>query len=393
MSKSRIISWFLSWAKQFLICFALAWTVLLLAACGQGAGTGGRDASPPELLRPVSARIDTAIADRGIVADIEQAAGVTRIHSQGVSLGYTGFRFGEFFVSLGDEVEEGQLLARMDVKQLETQIEAIEENIANMRQRNSLDIEARILALDILQLEYNEMTRAAASASDENMMEAAMWRGLELERNRLYKYQALERHALAMRHAQEDLAGLLNRLLEAELRAPVAGVVTRISGIQPGWWVDPFEGHVHIAYGQEVFVELLGILNQQPGRAGRIYGHIDGRIYELRHTPLTREERLYYVTFMPVSALPVRFSFVDDNPPPIGAFVSIHLYHEWEEDALRIPVNALFGSPDIPGSTLFVYRIENGQSVPVLVEIGARSQSFVAILSGLWEGDEVFVRP
>jgi len=336
--------------------------LLILAACSQAATV-----ELPELIRPVSARTDTAFAEYGSVADIALLPGVTRVRSQEIHLGSTGFRFGNFYVLPGDEVQEGQLLARMNVETLEAQINAMEESISQMRRRHAFDSEARELALVVLSLEFND---------------------IEIDRHRLYESQARERQALELRHALEDLENLQDRLMQAELRAPFDGIITYVANRQPNQWVEPFEPLVYIAYEQDVFVELVTDYNLVQWRVQRIRGYINGRAYDLQHMPLSQEERLHYA-----ASIPVRFAVLGNDPPPLGAYAAIHIYYAWAENALRIPANALFGNPNVPNDALFVYRMEYNQPVPVAVEIGARSDSFVAITYGLEEGDEVFVRP
>jgi len=358
--------------------------LLALSACA-----GDTVASnPPELLVPISARVDTAVVTRGPVASVSRHVGITRTRSESLSFGSVANRFGSFYVHIGDYVTEGQLLARLDTESIENDIAEQVANIARMRQENALYVQGRILEIDRLAYEYATMTRTAAENLDENAMATAHTRRFDIMRAELSLELAQERQALSLSHAEERLTELRAALTMTELRTPYNGVVTYLPNIETRQWVRSFAPVVYIATDNHVFVEYMGSALQHPGRAVRIIGHINGEIYNLAHRPLTTAEQLYYQSR--ASTMPIRFEAYDSPLPPLGAYVSIDVYTQWVPDALRIPSNALF---HVPGQGFHAYRMENGQLNLAVLEVGARTETFAEIISGLYEGDEVFVRP
>jgi multidrug efflux pump subunit AcrA (membrane-fusion protein) len=332
--------------KRLLLAGFLLFT---LTACTP---RGGDDIpGVPERIRSIAARADTAVVDTGPVISVERHEGITRILSEPLTFGGIGDTFEAFYIASGDKVEQGQLLARLNGEHLTEEIRRITDNIAQIKQ------------------DYE----------NENA-------------NTLLGRQARERYALALRHAGEDLENLRRRLDAYSLYAPFGGTVTLLTEKQTGQWVPPWETILYIAAEQEVIVEYIGgeLRVSSPAqtlRAERITAYIDGNIYDLQQIPITSEIRAYYA--VREHNPPIRFTVAGGNPR-MGAGAVIMLYTQWVEDALRMPINALFNSPD---GDVFAYRIENGAQVQVSLSVGARTASFVEIISGLAEGDEVFVRP
>jgi multidrug efflux pump subunit AcrA (membrane-fusion protein) len=343
---------------------------------------------PPALLTPVSARMDTAVVTRGPVAALSKHTGITRVKSESLSFGSVANRFGNFYVHIGDYVSEGQLLAELDTSSIERGITEQTELIARMREENAFYIQRLILDMAVLTYEYAAIMREAAENYDGEAMEAARLRSFEIMRIELSLELAQERQALALRHAEERLAELRANLSMAEIRAPFDGVITYLSNFESGQWVSSFSPVVFISNNKNVFVEYMGSTLQHPSRAVRIKGHINGEVYDLEHRPLTAVEQLYYQSRL--GRIPIHFKVPDDVPLPLGAYVSIDMYSQWLPDTLRIPSNSLFHAV---GQGFYAYKLDDGQLTLVMLEVGPRTDTFTAIISGLEEGDEVFVRP
>ena len=346
------------------VLFPRLWAlaVVLLLALFLSACVGGSTDAAPELLVPVSAqlRLDTAIASYGPVAEVSRRTGIVRITSEPVNFGAVSAFFDAFYVRPGDEVVYGQLLARLDMTNLEEQITRQEEHIEQLRR--DFAFENSLAAIDI---EIQALTGSAASAR------------LELE-------LARERQALNLRHLEADLEALKARYTQSQLFAPFDGTVTHVSHHGFGAWVAPFETVIYIApVGAQVFVEYVGGSPFGHGMTVRTQAHINGNVYDATRIGVTREQSFRYERF------PMRFILDTDVQPPIGARASLHIYTAWVEDALRVPRNSLFFNPDMG---FYAYRVENGQRELVLLTVGIRTETYAEIISGLEEGDEVYVR-
>ena len=292
----------------------------------------------PNLITPASRQIDTAIVTRGNIADITRFEGVTRIGSIGLSFGSNTGGFGELYVYEGQEVFEGDLLAILDTTHIEELIYETENRINRLQQERRLII--------------NEMT--ARLAIDDTLRNRA-----EIDIRSLH-------FELSLKHANEDLDILHERLTAAKIYAPFNGIITYIPSRQRGDWVHAFEHIIFISNNNTVFVEYIGASPLRVSNASRIEGHIAGEVYEL---------------FLTDS--PIRFM---GEGLPLGRYVSIHVYNQFASNALRIPTNAIFYDS-------YVYIIKDNRLVLTPVILGIQTETFTVILEGLNEGDEVYVRP
>ena len=350
---------------------------------------GDGDKFAPGLAAPVGTRIDTAIVSRGSVEDIELYTGITRSYSEGLGFGGIGHRFGQYHVREGDYVHEGQLLATLDMEDIQQQIADREADINHMLQEYEFDLEARLLEVELSEIEFNSLVNDINPGDWQ--IGAINTKSMEIDWAKLLLNQFIERHEFNFIQKQIYLEGLYERKSALELRSNINGTITFLEDKQGGVWINPYETLVYIASSNDVFVEQVGIGQILPGRGVRIRGFIDGMEYDLTHIPLSREQRLFYAGRSPNP--PVRFHI---GPPdkaaqiPVGRHVSIMFYTLWEEDILKIPINALFSSPE---TGFYVYKIESGYMQPVEIETGPQTEAYAVVLYGLDEGDEVLVRP
>ena len=333
----------------------------MLSSCGRN-NVGG---SAPELLVPVSAQIrfDTAIVARGKVANVTQRAGFVSAEALAVNFGPVAAFFRNFYVLPGDAVSYGQLLARLDMEQLETQIARHEERIVELQMEFDFDNELRRIDLEML------IAEGANPAISHARLE------LEL---------ALERQALVLSHENADLQKMQTQLEQSELRAPFDGTVVYVAGQESGSWVAPFEPMLLITPDDaQVFVEYIGGTSIPQGVDVQIQAHIGSQVYTATRISVTREQALRY------GHTPTRFILESETHPPIGTFVSLIIYTSMREDVLRLPRNALFFNQDMG---FYVYLITNGQLEMVVITTGLHTETYVEVLGGVAEGDEVYVR-
>jgi len=304
--------------------------------------------------------MDTAIATRGPIGDVERHTGIVRTESIPLNFGAVTASFYSFYVRPGDEVSYGQLLARLDMTHLEEQISQLEALTERMRGWYDFDNDLAALNLDI---------------------QASI--GMDVSQGRLELTFGRERQALSLSHTEADLQALKARLYGAELRAPFDGTISLLSDFSKGSWVTSFEPVLYIVPDDAmVFVEYLGMTTISI-RAARIHAHINGAVYDTTRLPVTIEQMLRY------GRNPVRFSLDTDEMPPVGSLVSLYVYNHWAKDVLRLPRNVLFSSGDVG---FYVYRIVNGQREMAVITVGMRTESYIEVLSGIEEGDEIYVR-
>lgn len=360
--------------------------LLLLSGCAVHTG------APPELLTPVSVQNDTFIVQRGRVARFEQYRAIVRVESEGLFFRSTPLPFGGFEVIAGQEVRQGDVLARLDTRQTEERIEERRERIADLRTEHAFQNQQMERNISIAQIELLALTQQITEYDGipgHDLLEAADLKRLEIQRRQLDLQQARDWQAFALSYYQSDLDDMLARLPDAELRAPFDGVITYRVDIQQGSWIEAFSSVIYISDHQTLFVEHAGPTQPSIFRNSIARAAVGDRVYELERIILPPNEVLFFTRAG--GQAPFRFAFVDGPDEAIapGQFVALMIYGDAEEDVLRIPPNAMFSDSEIGN---YVHLIENGQRVMQPVEAGIRARAWVEIRSGLVEGDEILVR-
>jgi HlyD family secretion protein len=357
--------------------------MVFLSACVTRA-----DIPPPALVQPVSIKADTAFVARGTVERVDQHRSFVRLRSEGLFFRDTGLRFGEYFVLSGERVVEGQLLAALDTERIEKQIADEEERLQRMRTEQSFETRAIALDIDITRAEYVKMKRNMDI--NERQMEALDKKRLEIDKKELDLAQLLERQALTLRHSEIYLNELKALLPETKMYAPYDGIITFLARRVPGDYVEPFVPLVFISDETFSFVEFAGDNQGVVGRGHIMRAFYGDEVFGLERIPLTRQEMLFYNMRQMVA--PVRLMLTDTSQslPPPGTFLTLRVYSGIAEDVLYIPANALFYNAEMGH---YVYRMENGNKIPVEVEAGINTEVYTEIKYGLREGDEIFVKP
>ncbi|MCL2527293.1 MAG: hypothetical protein FWE42_02650 [Defluviitaleaceae bacterium] len=360
-------------------CVPILIFILFLTACG-----ASQAPPPPGLITPAIAAIhtDTAVVSRGPVASVSRHTGAVRTSSDPIGFGDLSASFGRFYIQLGDTVSQGQLLASLDFEHIQERINQQEEDIAALRNQHSLENRIRTLDINIMTAENNRLMHNAIESHDYNSITAAERGRWDIDRARMEHDFLQEQQALTLRHMESALAALEEQFNRSQLRAPVDGVVIYMADLSYGSWVAPFTTIMRIVHeDSSVFVEYIGGTSFTLHRAARVQAHINGQVYDATRIYLTREQAQRQP--------PLRFTLDTNNHPSVGSFASLYIYTQREDNVLRIPRNALHYDPDMG---FYVHRIDESQLTQVFITIGPRTETYVAVLSGLEEGDVVSVR-
>ena len=345
--------------------------------------------APPELLLPQSAQVlDRAFVSRGTIKELSRHSGIIRTRSEALHFGRTTYYFDAHHVRSGDRVYEGQLLATLDQRGLREEAEELERHILYRRRLDSIENELTALEIEALALEYAQALLLAADAFDEAAMLEAERLGHMIDRMEMDLRLRQERQLFDLREDEERLRQLSLQMRDFEVRAPYEGIITYIEFMGPNQWVPALEPVIFIACLEaETIIDYFGHL-PGPARTVRVQAHINNQVYDLLPVNIAAAEWRSYIAHG--GPIPRRFQVAYGEGLPLGAYAAIHVYTQWNEDALRIPVNALLSSQEMG---YYVYQMQAGQLIAREINIGIRTDAFVEVLTGLEEGDEVIVRP
>lgn len=335
-------------------------------------GCAAEKPAPPALLTPVGAMMDTAVCAAGDMEDvaIHEAAVAPRI----AALHFTReSRIGAIPVQVGDWVEPGDHLVQIDVSAINGALSALAAEEAQISgsaeyEKALWDIDMEIAALELSKLKD-------ANARYDKETEIAL---LELERQNAEAAWAERLSAI-----RAEGAALEAQLGDTWLTAPYAGRVVAIA-CAPGQTVKAYDTICVLTNDSELLLQSDYISPAALADAAAYYALIGGVRYEIVPEPVDEDEyaRAALRGIKYLSSYQIKGDVL--NPGDTGAVV---LVTARRENVLKIPVNALFED----GDARYVYAVEGESRVRRDVETGLMTSTEAEILSGLAEGEVVYV--
>ena len=357
----------------------LAW-VLAVAVLTGLTGCGKNELKTPELREPVGVQADVTEARMDEVYHVNTYSGEVVPYVEDVYFSVDG-RLDQMYVSFGDTVQQGDVLAAMDTEAILQQIENLEKEIAHLLklgefsdQKKQLEIETACKELEILEKNGAEERKCAEKE-------------LEIEQLELNLEQNLELRNLELQEKQSDLELLQEKVEMNQVTAPFDGTVVYIGDLGKGDSIQAYEPVIYVADDSRLSLSAEYIPEFAVTYTDRIYAKIMDREYELSYVPYSESE--YIAMILHDQEMKAEFSFQEpDEFLESGQYAAILVIKSYRENVLTVPVNALYKD----GVNYYVYKEEEGQSVRCDVKTGVISSTKAEILEGLEEGDVVYVK-
>lgn len=398
------------------LLFAL---LFLLSGCvppqGQNPPQKGLKASTPQVV-PVR---------RGRIADTVSELGTLEPLSKVEIIAEESGKVAEVLVKEGDTVEKGQLLLRLDTQDLEiskaqvlaqlksAQID-LEELLAGateveLRSKEAQYTEA-LLSLEEARktLARNEKLFASGAISKEELEasrnevirreKALAVAQAELEETRKKpKAEDVARARARIEEIEASLRSIERRIEKAEIRSPLAGIVLSVnveegdfvsSGTSASGGTSPVVVADLSTMKVDVPVNEVDIPRVKVGQRARITLDafpgmtFEGEVVAIAYQGKTTENVVTYDTTVHLPN--------PENLLRAGMTANVEIVIEEKENALLVPVSAV----QERGGKAFVFvKNAEGQPEPREVTLGVRSDTFVEVVEGVKEGEEVFVIP
>lgn len=360
----------------------------LLAACLLGAwcfaGCGQQGQQAPELLEPVSVKMDTAAVERGSVYTAQCYDGAVIPAVQEAHFAVSG-QVSAVHVAPGQMVQQGQVLAELDESDLLEQQQQLQADINRQQEDNEQTNAIKQYDIAIAQAELALLQQQGATAEEQNV------KALEVQRLQTEDAQAKQLQQLDMQELQRQLEALTAQTGNNQLISPCTGRVAYFSPqLQTGNQVEAFASMCYVTQEEQLLVSCPEISSSVLDSASRIYARIGDQEYDLQSAPYGEEE--YFAMAAAELELDSRFTFVSGDVIAAGVQsgqpATVCVVRNYVEDALTIPVNALLWDE----GSAYVYIQQDGKQTKQPVEVGLTGTTRVEILSGLKEGDTVYVQ-
>mgnify|MGYP000492099137 CR=1 FL=1 len=332
----------------------------------------------PVLKAPVQGKMETAIVSRGDIFELTTYDAKVYPALE-VIYPATDGTLKEVKVNLGQEVNEGDVLAYLDSTQLANKIEQLEDSIADAITSNNFSNQLQQLDIEIMELNIAQKINNNAPQLEIAQMQS------ELEKLLVSREQTIKKQEYDLKKLQYSLDEAKAQLEDTIIKAPITGKVVyinsyggRVSKDNPVIIITD-ESSLHI---QSDYMEKNTFINANQG-----YALIKGKQYDIEYIPLESDQ----LVKMKDNGITIESRFaikgeMDDITS--GDYACICLKNKVKENVLTIPKNALYSDAD----GKFVYRMTDGAFVRCNIETGIETDIQVEIISGLEEGDVVYVQ-
>lgn len=357
--------------------------VLALGACtgrSPASSQGGAASREPARLSTATAREDRIVREISISGVLAPSKAVNLYPKlQGLVK--------EVTVEVGDRVREGQLIVRIDAKELAAQLQVAEASMATVRDQAAqakVGIETARLNLEMAQKNYDrskalfETKVVSQSQIDDTQTK------LDLAKtaydNSQRQYQTVGVSGLAQAEAQANLISV--QISNSEITSPISGTVTN-RNVNPGELGSP--SSVLMTIADTAHLKLQGNLSQDEvfavhagdkvlvivdGMSGQGYA---GTISQVG--PIAAATGQYF---------PVAISVANDGRLLAGMTAKASLTLT-SEKGIVVPVSAIAQR----GGSARVFVIKDGVASEREVRLGSRNASEVMVLTGLSAGESV----
>lgn len=205
---------------------------------------------------------------------------------------------------------------------------------------------------------------------------------VEIAEEKLLQQKELQQ--LEIRQKERQLADLQKSTKGTKLYSPINGeVIATVGG--SGYMVQGGNTAIQVANMEKPRLKTAFVSSSLIAKANRCIAVIGGKEYEIEieGQELSREEIERGV--VPENSW---FDFKEDHVlAEVGNSAAVELHTDSVKDALVVPVNALLGS----GEEKYVYLVEGDAKIKTAVTVGTQTDAYVQLVTGVKEGDVVYV--
>lgn len=298
--------------------------------------------------------------------------------------------FLEYRVTLGDTVSQGDTLAVTDTTAYQEQAESLEKQIEELTRKYLYEIATRDNSLRIYELELEETYRLIDNTEymQGNYTQLCIQAGnlvSSMDRLELEKKHLTESYELELPHLQELLTDCKKKLRSNVIKAPFDGTVVELQSEVSGSKVNERTPVIALADTTRYLAVGTYVISHDIERAERVYVFLDGEEYEAEYIPMDKK---VYSAFMARNLTPYSsFELYPQEPLEYGHMVRIVVQQESRQQVLTVPGLAV----QQEGARKYCYRKGPDGRERVYLETGLYDGMNYEVLSGLQEGDEVYI--
>lgn len=339
----------------------------------------------PELVEPVGVDIDTATVKKMDFGSMNSYQGEIVPDIKGLYF-LNSSQVASVKVEIGDKVKKGQLLATL--KGADTAVKDLQKELRDLLEENTeLNAAAKNKIMQMKEEQKNlqkKYTKATSQKEKGALSKQVIAQKESIKTEELKLKHQKELQASMVANLREDLASAKSKTKLDKLYSNVNGEVLSKT-IAPGDFISGGSAVINVADMEKTKIRTEYIGSATLNKASSYHAVIHGKKYEV-----TVEEQEVSPFDVEMGNYPdnTYFDYKKDVNVAVGDSVSIDLYNNTKEDALVVPSNAVFRAK----GDNYVYRIEGNAKKKVSVTLGMATDAYTQILTGVKEGDVVYVQ-
>lgn len=345
---------------------------LILTGCG-------RQAEQIELLEPVAANESFRVVAYGDVGVLDVAHGVITPENYCHFFSKTTY-LSEICVDVGEEVTAGQVLARIDTDELESEMALIQSEIAAIQKEDQYY--EKIYDQQVKEQQY--VKKAAKELGDDASLEAAKTQLKTLEENRSYD-EKLSNYKISK--LNKELSECKQQIEDGTITAKHAGRVVYVKEFGENNVVKANENVVIVADYDKCYVELPDVCINETKytTADAVYVQSNGKQYDLKQKNYTAEELALAESTKSYPC--IRYEYDEKMGYEIGDVVLVYFKSSAKNHVLKVGLDSV----NQDGDQYFVYvKTPNNGKERRDVTIGNTDHYYAEITDGLKEGECVY---
>lgn len=405
---------------------AILCILLLLTGCA-----GAQKDDAPQLMEPVAAQKEYSIVRRGDLnekvfynAYVEPELYYVSFESDGVVDNVEKI--------IGDRVQQGDILAGMDMQQIHAQKEVCEQRLKSLNALFALEdaIRQQEIRISQTQLEMarqyagvtqqkiasltnavhvlsensitDEETRLEESRADMSMLQEEINDHThEAAAGYLYKGMEQQLYDVSRREYQEQLKQLQEKEVRNIITAPCDGIVVSNlvpygRPVQSGDEIKAYDPLYVIADDNRKYITIPDLKESAVSQEATVIAVIDGKQYPLQRAGY--DANVQSIVGKKITALTgrntgmdIRFTCQDETVMrslQMGDYVSVYLVERGKKNVLSALNDSIYKNAD----ETYVIKLVDGQEVKTPVETGLYTSYETELLSGVNEGDVLLSR-
>lgn len=354
--------------------------VLILGGCADAE----REVLAPELKNPVGVEIDTAQVTKMDLSNETIYTGQIVPEIVEVAFEISG-DIGEMKVSVGEKVKKGDLLATLSGSDAKETRENLQATLQATKSGFADENKVSQAGLDSLNEELKQLKRSYRKKKSKELKNQIITKQYDIRIQEKKMEQAKDIQSLEIEKQEKEIQKLSQTTGEKKLYAPIDGDVIHVIG-GSGHMVQAGSAAVYLADMSSTRVKTEYISTTILNKASSYVAVVNGKEYEVEAEKV-KVDRYAIETGIGIPT-ETNFDFNrKDISLQVGEFALIRLRNDMTKDALVVPANAV--QKDSQGR--YVYVKEGGSKVRREVTIGTATDAYIQLLTGVREGDVVYV--